>query len=194
MLAGYAPPVVHHASGYVDPGLMHVLDALTTVPAVVADDLGTILAQNPLGTALFGPFTGTGGRADNTLWRWYTEPESRDIYLPADHERLARAFVADLRASTVRRGKDAVSATLVADLLEVSAEFAAVWELHEVSPMRSGRKTYTHPKVGVLEMQCDVVLSPDTGRRLVVLRPQPGTDAAERLDLLRVLGTQAFAP
>ncbi|MET1073706.1 MAG: helix-turn-helix transcriptional regulator [Umezawaea sp.] len=193
VLAGYAAPVVHQPSGYVDPGLMHVLDALTTIPAIVSDDLTTILAQNPLGSAFFGPFTGTASRADNTVWRWFTDPGSRDIYPRDEHDRLARAFVADLRASTVRRGKDPVSSALVADLLDTGPEFTAIWELHEVSPMRSGRKTFVHPEVGLLEMQCDVVLSPDTGRRLVVLRPQPGTDAAERLDLLRVLGTQSFA-
>ncbi|MCS7477312.1 helix-turn-helix transcriptional regulator [Umezawaea endophytica] len=193
VLAGYPPPVAHGPSGYVDPGLMHVLDALTTVPAIVCDDLTTVLAQNPLGAALFGPSVGTAGREDNTVWRWFTDPASRDVYLPAEHEKLGRGYVADLRAAVVRRGKDPVSAALVADLLEVSAEFAAVWELHEVRPLRSSRKTYVHPAVGVLEMQCDVITSPDTGLRLVSLRPQPGTGCAERLDLLRVLGTQAFA-
>ena len=69
----------------------------------------------------------------------------------------------------------------------------ALWDLHEVAALRSSRKTYQHPQVGLLEMQCDVVLSPDTGRRLIALRPQPGTDSAERLDLLRVVGTQSFA-
>ena len=193
VLAGYPPPVAHVPSGYVDPGLMHVLDALTTVPAIVCDDLTTVLAQNPLGAALFGPMAGTSGREDNTVWRWFTDPASRDVYLPAEHDKLGRGYVADLRASVVRRGKDPVSAALVADLLEVSAEFRAVWELHEVRPLRSSRKTYVHPAVGVLEMQCDMILSPDTGLRLVSLRPQPGTGSAERLDLLRVLGTQAFA-
>ncbi|HEX6339604.1 helix-turn-helix transcriptional regulator [Umezawaea sp.] len=193
VLAGYPPPVAHAPSGYVDPGLMHVLDALTTVPALVCDDLTTVLARNPLGAALFGPSAGTAGREDNTVWRWFTDPASRAVYLPAEHEQLGRGYVADLRASVVRRGKDPVAAALVADLLEVSPGFAAVWGLHEVRPMRSSRKTYVHPRAGVLQMQCDVIVSPDTGLRLVSLRPQPGTGSAERLDLLRVLGTQAFA-
>ncbi|MEO6081985.1 MAG: helix-turn-helix transcriptional regulator [Umezawaea sp.] len=192
-LAGYPPPVSHVPSGYVDPGLMHVLDSLTTVPAIVCDDLTTVLAQNPLGAALFGPSVGTAGREDNTVWRWFTDPSSRDVYLPAQHDRLGRGYVADLRASVVRRGNDPVAGALVADLLAVSAEFAEVWALHEVRPLRASLKTYVHPRVGLLEMQCDVVVSPDTGLRLVSLRPQPGTGSAERLDLLRVLGTQEFA-
>jgi hypothetical protein len=193
VLAGYVPPAVQHPSGYVDPGLMFVLDSLGTVPAIVTDDLTTVLAQNPLGAALLGSMVGDAGRADNTIWQWFASPASRDIYLPVDQPKLGRAFVADLRASVYRRGNDPVAAALVSDLLELSPEFGSLWELHEVASLRSSLKTYQHPQVGVLEMQCDVVLSPDTGRRLIVLRPQPGTDSAERLDLLRVVGTQSFS-
>jgi hypothetical protein len=37
---------------------------------------------------------------------------------------------------------------------------------------------------------CDVVLAPETDLRLLVLFPTEGTDAREKLDLLRVIGTQ----
>jgi hypothetical protein len=47
-----------------------------------------------------------------------------------------------------------------------------------------------HPQVGRLDLQCDVVLSPPSRQRLVLFRPQPGTGTAERLDVLRVVGTQ----
>jgi len=50
-----------------------------------------------------------------------------------------------------------------------------------------------HPEVGRLDLQCDVVLSPPTRQRLVLFRPKPGTGTAERLQMLRVIGTQSFA-
>jgi hypothetical protein len=51
-----------------------------------------------------------------------------------------------------------------------------------------------HPQVGRLELECDVVVSPPSGQSLVLFRPQPGTGTAERLALLRVVGTQDLSP
>jgi hypothetical protein len=42
----------------------------------------------------------------------------------------------------------------------------------------------------MVEVDCEVLLMPDHGQNLVVLTASPGTDARERLDLLKVLGTQ----
>lgn len=56
-LAGHPAPAASTASGYVDPAMMFLLDALTTVPAHVIDDRTTILAQNALSRALLGSWT-----------------------------------------------------------------------------------------------------------------------------------------
>ncbi|MDX3538459.1 hypothetical protein PV721_29760 [Streptomyces sp. MB09-01] len=39
-----------------------------------------------------------------------------------------------------------------------------------------------------------MLLAPEGEQRLVLLTPPPGTDAAERLALLRVVGTEQFTP
>ncbi|WP_424890188.1 hypothetical protein [Streptomyces sp. XH2] len=65
-------------------------------------------------------------------------------------------------------------------------------ELGEVDTVRSARKTILHPHAGRLDLQCDAVLSPGTGNRLFLYRPQPGTGTAERLESLRVLGNETF--
>ncbi len=44
----------------------------------------------------------------------------------------------------------------------------------------------------LLDLQCDAVLSPNTGNRLFLYRPQPGTDAAERLTFLHVVDNETF--
>jgi transcriptional regulator with XRE-family HTH domain len=193
VLAGQAPPERHQALGYADPGLMYVLDAVApTVPALVCDDLHDVLAQNPLNTALLGPLAGAPGPAGNFLWRWFTDPELRGRYLADQHESLGREYVADLRATAGRRSTDPAVTALVARLSEASAEFREIWARREVAVRRTTRKVLTHPDVGRLDLQCDVVLSPPSGQRLVLFRPEPGTGTAERLAMLRVLGTQAF--
>lgn len=57
---------------------------------------------------------------------------------------------------------------------------------------RTTRKVLSHPQVGRLDLQCDVVLSPASGQRLVLFRAQPGTGTAERIAILGVLGTQTL--
>jgi transcriptional regulator with XRE-family HTH domain len=193
VLGGYQPPPQFATNGYVDPALMHLLDALTTTPAQIADDLLTIVTQNPLAVALLGQWAGEPGRNSNLVWRWFTDPGSRELYPEQDIEELSRTYVADLRYSVFRRDGDSTAQALVADLLARSGEFTRLWERGEVAAMRSCRKTLQHPHAGRLDIQCDVVLSPGTGHRLVMFRPQPGTETAERIDFLRVLGSQELA-
>jgi hypothetical protein len=89
-----------------------------------------------------------------------------------------------------RRAGEPDVTSLVDDLLAASAEFAALWERHEVAERRFDRKRFLHPEAGLVSVTCDVVLAPETDLRLLVLFPTEGTDAREKLDLLRVIGTQ----
>ena len=193
LLAGQAPPARHESLGYADPGLMCVLDALApTVPALISDDLHDVVAQNPVNVALLGRLVAAPGRGRNFLWRWFTDPDLRGRYLTDQHESLTREYVADLRATAGHRAGDPAVQDLVGALSRASGEFASVWARQEVAVRRTTRKVLTHPEVGRLDLQCDVVLSPPSGQRLVLFRPQPGTGTADRLALLGVVGTQTF--
>ena len=192
-LAGQAPPSPHVALGYADPGLMLVLDAIApTVPAMVVDDLNTAVAQNPLNVALLGPLADQSGSRSSFLWHWFTDPAYAVLYAENDRERLGREYVADLRAAYVRRGMDDVARALVKALSEVSSEFRDLWARQEVALKRTTAKVLQHPRVGRLDLICDVVVSPPSGQCLVIFRGRPGTDAADRLAMLGVLGTEAF--
>ncbi len=194
LLAGQHPPARRDALGYADPGLMYVLDAVApAVPALVSDDLNDVLAQNPLNVALLGPMAREPGRGSSFLWRWFTDPQLRDRYDPSQHEPLGREYVADLRAAAGQRGMDPTVRRLVNELSAASPQFRALWQRKEVAVRHTTRKVLLHPDVGRLDLQCDVVLSPPSGQRLVLFRPQPGTGTAERLDLLRVVGVQSLS-
>jgi transcriptional regulator with XRE-family HTH domain len=191
-LAGYPPPRPGATAGYVDPAMMFLLDALTTVPAHVVDDLNTVLAQNRLSRALVGSWAAGDDRAGNVTWRWFTDPASRDLNVPEEHEKIGRSYAADLRTAAARRGRDAACDRLIADLTEASEEFRRYWEAMEVIPLRSTRKTLDHHRAGRLDVQCDFVLSSSTGQRLVIFRPQPGSATADGFAFLDVLGQQTF--
>ncbi len=192
-LAAQQPPPRHRSQGWADAGLMCVLDAVSSsVPALINDDLADVVAQNDLNVALLGQLANRSGHDRNFLWRWFTDVDLRSRYSAEQHESLSREYVADLRVTTGIRGNDPEVKNLVAALDGASAEFRRIWALQEVQTRRSTRKVLLHPEVGRLDLQCDVVLSPPSGQRLVLFRPQPGTGTAERLEMLRVLGAQRF--
>lgn len=189
-LAGQAPPVRHRADPHVSPGLMHVLNRLSDTPAFVVSDIGDVLVQNAMSVAVMGDRAARTGLQRNFTWVWFTEPSVRDHYPREDWEQHSRTHVADLRATAARRHGDADVTSLVGRLLDASPEFAALWAEHEVAVRRADSKRLIHPEVGLLDMLCETLISGIGEQILVVLYPRPGTDAREKLDLLRVIGTQ----
>jgi transcriptional regulator with XRE-family HTH domain len=189
-LSGQAPPQRAASVGHVTPGLLYVLDRLVDTPAFVVSDLGDQLVQNPMSVALSGEIATQPGLARNFPWRWFTDPSVRTRYPREDWERHSRTHVADLRATHARRRGDEDIETLVDKLRGASAEFDELWQLHEVAVRRSDAKAMIHPEVGRLDLLCETLLSGLSDQLLVVLHPRPGTDAREKLELLRVIGSQ----
>ncbi|MER5637870.1 helix-turn-helix transcriptional regulator [Kitasatospora sp. NPDC002227] len=194
LLAGHQPPAGRATGDHVSPGLLHLLDRLSTTPAQVLNDLGDVLAQNEIARALLGGVCTVSEHGRNVVWRWFADPAARTAYPAEEHEHYSRLHVADLRAATGRRSGDAASTRLVERLRERSAEFAALWERHEVAVRRHTRMRVLHPAIGPVDLDCQVLLAPEGDQRLVLFTPPPGTDAAGRLALLDVVGTQSFTP
>ena len=191
-LAGHTPPPRGFRTEHVSPALMRVLDRLDT-PAQVVSDLGVTLRQNPLAEALVGVQTGHSGLERSMFYRWFTDPGERRIYPEDDHELHSRSYVANLRAVHGRRSDDREAQELVEALLRESREFAGLWSRHEVAVRGGTRKRMVHPVVGELTLDCQILTSENLLEKLVVFTASPGTQDAERLALLSVVGTQAFA-
>ena len=189
-LAGEEPPREQPATDHVRPGLLHVLDRLTDTPAQVVSDRGDVLAQNAMARALHGDVSARPAEERNGIWWFFTDPSARALIPAEDHERLMRATVADLRATAARRPGDRRLATLVRRLRARSEEFAALWDSHHVAVRRSDTKRFQHPVVGLLELDCEVLLNPEHDQRLVIYRARPGSESHQRLELLRVVGLQ----
>jgi hypothetical protein len=101
--------------------------------------------------------------------------------------------VADLRALHLHHDDDDESRALVQDLLRTSPDFAARWAAAIPERHRSERKQVEHPRIGRLDLDCDVLEVPGSEVRVIVYSAEPGSESAGRLDLLRVLGQEAFA-
>jgi len=189
-LAGHAPPPRTARSRHVSPGMMRILERLDC-PAQVITDLGEILVQNEFADALFGDQGGYRGLERSIIYRWFAWPEGR-IHPKADHDYHSRALVADLRAALARHPGDEFANELVEALLARSDEFAELWSAHEVAFRRRDEKRFIHPQVGVITLECQVLTAEEVGQRLLVFTARPGTEDAEKLELLRVVGRDAF--
>ncbi|GAA1530518.1 helix-turn-helix transcriptional regulator [Streptomyces albidochromogenes] len=192
LLAGRRPPAAGSSGDHVSPGVLHLLDQLPATPVQVLSDLGDVLAQNALAEALLGGVCSVSEHGRNVVWRWFADPAQRTAYPPEEHAYYSRLHVADLRAAVGRRAGDPAATRLVERLKEVSEEFTALWELHEVAVRRASRMRVLHPLIGPVDLDCQVLLAPAGDQRVVLCTPPAGSDTAERLALLAVVGTGQF--
>jgi len=190
-LAGHQPPPADGVARLARAGLVRMLHLLGDTAAMVVSDLGEVLAQNATAKLLTGDHTGFTGDRRYLAYRWFAEPDSRPVHPPAEQERHSRQLVADLRAVAGRRCDDPTVTGLIARLQAASSEFRRLWAEHEVGTRRADRKTFVHPRVGPIVLDCETLVTPDLGQELVVLTPAD-TESRERLDLLRVLGVEEF--
>jgi transcriptional regulator with XRE-family HTH domain len=193
-LAGHQPPPRGTSSEHIGPGLLRIFDRLGDTPAEIVTELGETLRQTPSAVALVGDATRYSGAARSSGYRWFTDPSARALYLPEDHAFLSRMYAAGLRAVLAMRGRGSRAALLADLLLERSAEFRLLWQTHEVGIHPHEVKRYQHPEVGLLELNCQVLVDPHQAHRLMVHTAVPGTESYDKLQVLAVIGAQTLAP
>ncbi|MFE7708400.1 helix-turn-helix transcriptional regulator [Streptomyces sp. NPDC057486] len=192
-LAGLAPPGPESVPAYITPSIQRLLDRLTGTPVAVYDASWTLLLANPPYAALMGDPSGWRGNELNGVWRQFVGPGSRARHTPESLRRFEAALVADLHAAAGRYAADPRLRQLVAELRARSERFAELWDSGTVGQHEAARKTIDHPQAGPLTLDCDVLTVAGSDLRIMVYTAEPGTEDAERLALLTVLGTQALS-
>ncbi|TDE53179.1 transcriptional regulator [Nonomuraea mesophila] len=192
-LAGHNVPRRTPADTHVAPALLRVLDRLEDCPALILSSLAEVLVANRLATAIFGEPSARTGWARSDVYRWFTDPASRRVYPPEDHEHQARSLVASLRVAHGAEGPRSRAGELVELLLAESEEFRALWERHEVARRFADHKTVVHPQLGRIEVDCQALFTEDQAQALLVLTPRPGSEAESKVRLLAVMGHEDFA-
>ena len=192
-LAGHTAPVRALRAEHVSPGLMRVLDRLQDTPAQVLSALGEVLVQTAPAAAMFGDESVRVGMARSVAYRWFTDLSSRDVYPAADHPVHARAFTSDLRIAYARADVGPRAAAIVEALLAQSAEFAEIWNAHEVGVRHGAEKRLQHPELGVIEVQCQLLHDVEQSQALLVFTATPGTESYDKLQLLSVIGGQRIS-
>ena len=191
-LAGHHPPTQGTGVDHISPGMLRVLDRLTDTPAEIITELGETLRQNALGVALTGDATGYHGPARSIVFRWFTDPAARQLYVPEDRAFLSRMFASGAREIATLRGPGSRAAELAELLLGDSEEFRSLWDTHEVGIRPADVKRFVHPELGRLELNCQTLIDPGESHYLHVYTAVPGSESYEKLQLLAVIGAQSL--
>jgi transcriptional regulator with XRE-family HTH domain len=191
-VAGAAPPDRGLVPRQITPGVQRVVDRLGDVPLAVFTATFDILFWNPLWTALGSDPSGYVGLERNLAWRHFTIGHPGVEFDDQHEEDFAADLTADLRAAVGRYPGDRDLARLVARLRAESPDFARRWDTARVAEHRSSRKTMTRTAVGPITLDCDVLSVPGSDLRIVVYTAAPSSEDAQKLELLRVTGTQVL--
>ncbi|MBL1067685.1 helix-turn-helix transcriptional regulator [Streptomyces sp. 7-21] len=198
LLAGTAPSRTGRHRRDVRPSVLRLLERLPGTAAIVVSAVHEVLAWNDLAAALMEDFSRLTPRERNLAWRAFagpaaerTGPGDARLYGLSDGSEFRRLAVASLRCALARYPADPDVARLVAELRETSSEFSRLWDQHEVRVAPMLTKTFHHPVVGSVTVDCDTLALTDRDQHLVLYSAPPGSRDAEALALLGVLGPAA---
>lgn len=149
-----------------------------------------VLAWNPLAAALLEDFSALSREERSLPRRVFLAHGRGRLYGLVEAEAFARAMANRLRVTAAKYPDDPEVRTLVADLLAGSERFAALWASHDVVAESTFSKTFEHPVVGTVTVDCDVLGISDRDQEVVLYTAAPGSPGEEALRLLSVLGTQ----
>jgi transcriptional regulator with XRE-family HTH domain len=191
-LAGQAPPGRGTIDRHITPSLQRLLDRLADVPVLVCDAACETIAMNTLGTALLGDLSGLPRRERNIAWRVFTRAPTTVVRTDEQWAEAEIMHVADLRNAFARHPQDEELCSLIEDLRELSPRFAELWEQRPVMPAPARRKSFRHPEVGLITLDCEALAVQGSDLELIVYTATPGSPDADALALLAAIGLQSF--
>ena len=170
-LAGVIPADPERAPRRVRPYVAELLDRMDGAAAIVTSASYDVIAATPLARALFGD-------PDNLAARRFLY---RDEVLTTGHEEFGEIAVARLRAAIARYPRDPRLTSLVSRLRTASEEFAQIWASNPVRAPGHRTKRVTHPEVGKIQVNCDVLTLAEDDQQIVFITADPGSSSARAL-------------
>ncbi|MFB6816016.1 helix-turn-helix transcriptional regulator [Streptomyces sp. NPDC056347] len=191
-LAGTPPGPLPGPSREVRQSIVDLLDRLPEAAALVLSATYEVIAWNGLAAALMEDFSALSRRDRNLVRRVFLGPhrQGRPLYGASDGDEFVRSSAQHLRAAAARYPDDPEVTGLVEELLAGSEEFARIWAGHDVTARPTLCKTFRHPLVGPVSVNCDILDIADRDQRVIIYTAAPGSPSEQALRLLSVVGTQ----
>lgn len=101
--------------------------------------------------------------------------------------------MAQLRLALGAHPDDPELGALIDDLRAISPRFAELWEQRPVFRAPARRKTFHHPEVGTITLDCDALDVQGSDLSVIVYTAAAGSADADALALLAAIGLQSFS-
>jgi len=189
LAAGLPAPLPSAVPTHIPASVQRLLARLPDVAIGVWTAHWTLLTANAAWRALLGQME----PGLNLVVAQFTRAAPQVVWDAGDLERHERALVSDLRSALIRYPDDPSVRAVLAELQAIE-RFAQLWAEGTVVEHRFQAKTFVHPLVGPVTLDCDVFTVIGTDLRIVSYTAEPGTEDASRFDLIRTLGTVEVAP
>lgn len=188
MLADRKVPLTIHKeeehSSDIPTELQRILDQFNHYPAYAIDGQWNLLAWNQAATSLFSwNAEKRESCKGNLLSMLFSDPVFRSRFV--DWEHSASKLIAAFRNTYARRMEDPCLSAIVGRLSNHSAEFAAIWERHDVQCLRDNLFHIQHPQIGAVEIRSHVFCAPERDDITLVLYTPANLIDEERLKLLK---------
>jgi transcriptional regulator with XRE-family HTH domain len=192
VLAGTAPSRTGLHRRDVRPSILALLERLPQTAAFVISAAFEVLAWNDLAAALMEDFAQLAPRDRNLARRAFLRSPRTDatLYGVSDTAEFQRHVVMELRATLARYPTDPAVTNLVDELRTASPEFARLWDRHDVHAAPMLTKTFRHPVVGEITVDCDALTLTDRDQHLVLYSAPAESHSGEALAFLHVLGAE----
>jgi transcriptional regulator with XRE-family HTH domain len=182
LLAGLNPPPPetepHKRDMY--EGLRRLIDTWMPYPAHIMDPYYNCVLYNDAAAAVLGM---RPGNTQNCVVDFFTDPLYRSRSKSWEHN--ARTVVAQFRAASSARPDDEGFQSLLAQLMDASEEFAAMWAERDIEDAGQIRKELEHPLVGLLVVESTAMRVPARPDLTIVLHtPLDEANTAAKLEWL----------
>ena len=197
VVAGLLPPSPGEVPGHIPPGVQRLVARLGEIPLAVFTASWDLITWSPLWAALLGEPVRAGTSRPNLVRSHFTgtglgDSEKRTISRSGGIDAFEASLVADLRRVHGRYPGDRGVRVLVEELLASSERFRQLWDSGAVGEHQSERKVVRSDVVGDVELDCDVFTVAGTDLRIVAYTAPSGSEAAAKLDFLRVSAVAAI--
>ncbi|MFC8103981.1 helix-turn-helix domain-containing protein [Streptomyces sp. NPDC057363] len=157
VLAGTAPNRTGRHRRDVRPSILALLERLPQTAGFVMSAAFEVLAWNDLAAALMEDFAALDPKDRNLARRAFLTSERADapLYGISDAAEFRHQAVLELRATLARYPADPAVTGLVDELRDASADFARLWERHDVQSAPALTKTFRHPAIGEITVDCN---------------------------------------
>lgn len=193
-VAGVVVSAAGNVPRHVTPTSQRLIERFRDQPVAVAVHTAIYepILWNPLWVALFGDPSSQTTLERNVIWRYFTDRDHPVTHTPEDDEAYANDLVGHLRTAAGRYPNDRQIPQLVKRLTEVSPDFARRWKDGTVGELRSSRKILHTVLAGDIVVDCDTLSGPGD-QNVVIMTAAPGSEDEQKLDLVRVVGTQRLS-